>query len=108
MNSVCISTFRNHERWTERISVFSDVPATLSSLAYTQLMRLAPLLEAHPSGLCPSLVHSALIRLGASRPTLETYGWIVPTSQAAKFAFDADQRGEMVFRFVSLLGAFAQ
>ncbi|EIW62887.1 uncharacterized protein TRAVEDRAFT_69101 [Trametes versicolor FP-101664 SS1] len=87
--------------------VFSDVPATLSSLAYTQLMRLAPLLEAHPSGLCPSLVHSALVRLGASRSTLETYGWIVPTSQAAKFAFTDEQRGEMVFRFVSLLGAFA-
>ena len=29
-------------------------------------MRLAPLLEAHPSGLCPSLVHAALIRWAES------------------------------------------
>ncbi|KAH9858942.1 hypothetical protein C2E23DRAFT_880347 [Lenzites betulinus] len=81
---------------------------SLSNLAYTQLMRLGPLLGSYRSGLEPSSIYSALVRLGAPRSVLvDKYGWDVPSTQTSKFAFVAEQRDDMVYRLVTLLGALA-
>ncbi|KAI0829804.1 hypothetical protein BC628DRAFT_1358852 [Trametes gibbosa] len=88
--------------------VFSDVHPTMSRLAYTQLMRLGPLLGPHASGLQPSSVHSALVRLGASRSMLvEKYGWDVTSTQVSGYVATLEYRDEMVYRLVTLLGALA-
>ncbi|CDO69206.1 hypothetical protein BN946_scf185042.g108 [Trametes cinnabarina] len=82
---------------------FSDVDPSATCLAYTQLIRMRSMLEVHPSGLRPSSVLSALIRLGAQQSLLEQHGWDVPAEQPSQFVFDGEWREEMVHRLVSLL-----
>ncbi|KAI0368344.1 hypothetical protein BV20DRAFT_969398 [Pilatotrama ljubarskyi] len=89
-------------------TVFSNVLPALRTLAYTQLMRLAPLLGEHPSGLHSPSIISALVRLGAPRSTIEKYGWAVPPLEVAKLGLESDQRDEMVYRLVTITGAFAR
>ncbi|KAI0762079.1 hypothetical protein BD413DRAFT_585376 [Trametes elegans] len=90
-------------------TAFSDASPKLCTLAYTQLMRLAPLVGQQPSGLHSSFVLLALVHLGAPRAVLEErYGWFVPAGGPSKFAFDISQREEMTRRLVSALGAFAR
>ncbi|KAI0665954.1 hypothetical protein C8Q78DRAFT_985552 [Trametes maxima] len=88
-------------------TVFSNVPASLSTLAYTQLMRLAPLLAGAPSGLHPSLALSALVRIGAPHSVIERYGWSVPPGWDPVFTNSAERRDEMVYRFVTLIGVLS-
>ncbi|KAI0645910.1 hypothetical protein C8Q79DRAFT_1091882 [Trametes meyenii] len=84
-------------------TVFSNVPASLSVLAYTQLMRLAPLLAGNPSGLHPSFALSALVRIGAPHSVIAKYGWSVSLEQSPAFVAST-RRDEMVYRFVTLVG----
>ncbi|KAI0633567.1 hypothetical protein C8Q77DRAFT_1057120 [Trametes polyzona] len=87
--------------------VFSNVPSSLSDLAYTQLVRLAPLLTSLSSGLPLPSVLSALIRLGTSKSVLEGHGWTVPEVQRSQSAFNTERHQELVRRLVSLMGAYA-
>ncbi|KAI0335023.1 hypothetical protein GY45DRAFT_1358674 [Cubamyces sp. BRFM 1775] len=85
---------------------FADICPTLSRLAYTQLMRIPSLPEMRPPGLRPSSVLSALVRLGAPASMLCNYGWTVPSQQPSKLASNSAWRDEMVYRLVTLVGAF--
>ncbi|KAL7281461.1 hypothetical protein ACG7TL_004776 [Trametes sanguinea] len=87
--------------------VFTDVSSSLSSLAYTQLMRLPPLLGEFPSGLRTSSALLALVHLGVRSSALEQFGWTVPTARAFQAAHDNPTRDEMVYRFVTLMSALA-
>ncbi|RPD74179.1 hypothetical protein L226DRAFT_560859 [Lentinus tigrinus ALCF2SS1-7] len=89
---------------------FSDVNPSLSTLTYAQLLRLAPLVGSQPSGLRLSHVLVALTRLGASASVLERHEWIehVDGASPSTRATDEEWRGEMAYRLMSLLAAFAQ
>ncbi|KAI0358675.1 hypothetical protein OH77DRAFT_1502494 [Trametes cingulata] len=89
-------------------TAFSNVSPALSTLAYTQLLRLAPLLGERTSGLHPSSIISALVRLGAPRATIEKYGWPVPPAEVAPLGVDAEQREELVYRLITVVGAFSR
>ncbi|KAH9892773.1 hypothetical protein C8Q73DRAFT_699394 [Cubamyces lactineus] len=86
---------------------FADVCPALSRLAYTQLMRMPSLPEMRSPSLRPSSVLSALVRLGAPASVLRSYGWTAPSQQPSMLASDNAWRDEMVYRLVTLVGAFA-
>ncbi|KAI0705006.1 hypothetical protein C8T65DRAFT_653413 [Cerioporus squamosus] len=89
---------------------FSDVNPSLSTLTYTQLLRLGPLVGSQTSGLRLSNVLVALAHLGASSNVLERHDWIKLVQEASPSirASDEQWRDEMLYRLLSLIGAFAQ
>ena len=89
------------------ITAFSDVSPSLATLAYTQLVRLAPRVGSRRSGFSLSSVLRIFLRLGASAAVLEKYGWAALSEGTLNASCDVEKRWEMVHRLAVLVGIFA-
>ena len=87
---------------------FSDIHSTLGTLAYTQLIRLAPRVGSRRSGIGLSFVLRVLTRLGASSDVLEKHQWSAFAERSSTIYLGASQREEMCYRLASLVDAYAE
>ncbi|KAM5531660.1 hypothetical protein V8D89_014649 [Ganoderma adspersum] len=87
--------------------VFSDASPSLTTLAYTQLVRLVPRVGSRRSGLSLSFVLRALVCLGAPVAVLGKYGWPASSEVLLNASSNHAERGEMVHRLAVLVDAFA-
>ncbi|TBU31563.1 hypothetical protein BD311DRAFT_795303 [Dichomitus squalens] len=87
---------------------FSDGDSSLRTLAYTQLMRLAPRADSRRSALDFSFVLRVLCRLGASPTVLEEHGWSIPSAPLLGVPLRIEERDEMCYRLASLVNSYAE